>query len=653
MHRFAVGLAVPFVGVAGTLGLAVGGGASAQNLDNQNPINATIGTTDFTVELVDVIRLPNSGGLAPRLDLLVPGPQDDGRLVANDQRGGVYAFTPGDLQPTQIFDASTLPGFAQTITAGNSSGFELGMRSFAFHPDFNRPGTAGFQKAYVAYSTFNGGGPNVFGTPSGFGTNHFSALAEFTVDPETLEFDANSRRDILKVAQPFSNHNVGQIAFKPGTQPGDPEHGLLYLGSGDGGSGNDPVNAGQRLDTVLGKILRIDPTPSDNDEYSIPADNPTSTIGAINPEIWATGLRAPTRLTWDDPTLGGDGRLYINEIGQDAVEEVNVGRKGANYGWKVREGTFVNNGFGGISALPGNHPTDAFTYPVAQYDHDFDNDGDKEDLVASIGGSVVRDPNLPQLFGHYVFGDFANQSDGPIYVVPVEELIERDDFSNVDALDDGLLAPFEELRLTRDGSPIDSFEDLLQDTTGNPFQNRTDTRFGYDANGGVYVLNKHDGWVRKLMAAPRELSDFDFSGASDATDADRILEAFGPITTNTSIFNLVTTGPSAAFIDAADFDAWLSLVGSTRGDADLDGQVAQGDLNAVLNNWGLVGVGYASGDLDGSGSVEQGDLNVVLNNWGDTAAPSFVLNPGVVPEPAAAAFVALGLAAVARRRRLN
>ncbi|MEM7578085.1 MAG: PQQ-dependent sugar dehydrogenase, partial [Planctomycetota bacterium] len=367
---------------------------SAQNLDNQNPINATIGTTDFTVELVDVIRLPNSDGQAPRLDLLTPAPTGNGRLVANDQRGGVYAFTPGDLQPTQIFDASTLPGFA-------ASGFERGMRSFTFHPDFDRAGTDGFRKAYVMYSTFDGSGPNVFGTPTGFGTNHFSALAEFTVDPDTLVFDPNSRRDILKVAQPFSNHNVGQIAFVPGTVPGDAEHGLLYLASGDGGSGNDPVGAGQRTDTPLGKILRIDPTPSGNDEYTVPADNPFVGAPGLD-EIWATGLRAPTRITWDDPTLGGDGRMYINEIGQDAVEEVNVGRKGANYGWKVREGTFENRNNGDIRALPANHPTDGFTYPVAQYDHDFDNDGDKEDLVASIGGSVVRDPNLPQLFGHYV-----------------------------------------------------------------------------------------------------------------------------------------------------------------------------------------------------------------------------------------------------------
>ncbi|MEM8783415.1 MAG: PQQ-dependent sugar dehydrogenase [Planctomycetota bacterium] len=615
--------------------------AGAQNLDNENPINTTIGTTDFTVELVDVIRLPNSGfNQAPRLDLLLPAPTGDGRLVANDQRGRVYAFTPGDLAPQTIFDATTLPGF--------TDGFEKGVRSFAFHPDFQRAGSAGFGKAYVMYSTFNSGGPNVFGTPAGFGTDHFSALAEFDVDPETLAFDASSRRDILKVAQPFSNHNVGQVAFKPGTQPGDPEHGLLYLGSGDGGSANDPVNAGQRTDTLLGKILRIDPLQNGGSAYTVPSSNPFVNDANVLDEIWATGLRAPTRLNWDDASLGGDGRLFINEIGQDAVEEINVGQAGANYGWKIREGTFENRNNGDIRALPSDHPTDIFTYPVAQYDHDFNNNGIKESGVASIGGPVARDPNLPQLDGHYLFGDFVDQSGGPIYVVPVEDLIERDDFSDLASLDGGSLAPFEELRLTRNGVEVDGLAEVIGANTGNPNQRRTDLRFGSDGLGGVYVLNKQDGWVRKLLAAPRELSDFDFSGASDAADVDRLLAAFGAIETNTSIFNLVSTGPSAAFIDDADLEAWLDLVGSTLGDANFDGRVEQGDLNAVLNNWGATGVGYALGDLNGSGSVEQGDLNLVLNNWGDAAAPD--LRGFAVPEPGLAALGAALLGIGLRRR---
>ncbi len=628
----------------GVVGLVSTGPLQAQQLDRENPINATVPTTDFTVELVDVIRIPNSSGQAPRLDLLTPAPTDDGRLVVNDQRGRVYAFTPGQVNPSLIFNAGSIPGFAL-------SGFERGMRSFAFHPDFNQQGADGFGKAYVMYSTFDGSGPNVFDTPAGFGTDHYSALAEFDVNPETLVFDSNSRRDILKVAQPFGNHNVGQIAFKPGTTRGDGEHGLLYLGSGDGGSANDPVGAGQNNNTPLGKVLRIDPLQDGNDAYTVPPDNPFVDVPGLD-EVWATGLRAPTRLAWDDESLGGDGRMFIHEIGQDSVEEINVGRPGANYGWGIREGTFAKSGTS-IFTLPANHPTDIFSYPVAQYDHDFDNDGQKEDTVASIGGPVARGPALPQLDGHYVFADFANQSDGPIYVVPVEDLIERDDFTNLSSLSDGFLAPFRELRLTRDGVEIASFEALLQQTTGNPFQDRTDTRFGYDGNGGVYVLNKHDGWVRKLMAAPREATDFNFSGFSDVDDLDDLLAAFGIVNSDTAIYNLDTTGISSNRINNADLVAWLALTGNVNGDANLNGQVEQGDLDAVLQNWGSTAatnpqLGWGTGDLDGNGLVAQGDLDRVLQNWGGSAAPDF---RGVdVPEPTAAA-VLLGGVVLLRYRR--
>ncbi len=608
----------------------------AQQLDRENPINATIPTSTLSAEVVDVIRIPVSGiGAHPRLDYLTYVPDGSGRLVVSDQRGRLWGFSPGDTQASLVLNESAMPGFADN--------FEMGVRGFAFHPDFTTPGAAGEHKVYVAYSANNGLGTPDYATPAGFGTDHHSVVAEFTLDPGTLAVVPNSRREVIRIAQPFSNHNIGQLAFNPVADT-DPDYGKLYIALGDGGAGGDPVNAGQRLDTPLGGILRIDPTPDGGNAYAVPADNPFVSVNNAAPELWAIGLRNPHRFAWDPTDQGGDGRMFISDIGQDSVEEINVGRAGANYGWDIREGTFVNDNSGNIFVLPANHATDDFTYPVAQYDHDFNNNNIKEAGVSVVGGFVYHDDALPQLQDKYFFADFANQEDGPIYIIDTVDLIERDDFSNVNSLNDGLLAPFEKLRLTRNGNPLASFEALVEQTTGNFNLNRSDLRFGNDADGAIYLLNKHDGWVRKLLPAPRESTDFDFSGFSDADDIDALFAAFGDVTPNTEIFNLDDTGNSDGVVDAADYTVWRSLTGALLGDANFSGQVEQGDLDAVLQNWGSTTAGYADGDLNKSGQVEQGDLDLVLSHWGDTP-PEFATDPGDVPEPAVGlgvvAFVAL------------
>lgn len=211
--------------------------------------------------------------------------------------------------------------------------------------------------------------------------------------------DPASADVLLRIAHPQSNHNGGWIDFGP--------DGFLYLAVGDGGGSGDPDNNGQNRNGLLGKILRLDVArdafPGDDvRDYAIPAGNPFATAGGA-PEIWATGLRNPFRNAFDRTT----GHLFIADVGQNAVEEVNLmrpGDGGANYGWRVREGT---QSFQGTT-------TETLVDPVLEYRH-----GSGARSGQSItGGYVYRGP-IESLSGHYVFGDFVS---GNLWSVPVNRL---------------------------------------------------------------------------------------------------------------------------------------------------------------------------------------------------------------------------------------
>ncbi len=199
-------------------------------------------------------------------------------------------------------------------------------------------------------------------------------VVDGSIDPET-------EREVLRVDQPYPNHNGGQLAFGP--------DGYLYVGLGDGGSAGDPEGRAQSLGTLLGKILRISPRPADGRPYGIPPDNPFVDTPGARPEIWAFGLRNPWRFSFDRAT----GELWIGDVGQSAWEEVDVlapGRAGANLGWDLLEGSHPFEG----------QPGDARTVPpVYEYPHD-------GEVCAVTGGFVYRGGRIPALRGAYVFGDF-------------------------------------------------------------------------------------------------------------------------------------------------------------------------------------------------------------------------------------------------------
>ncbi len=190
-----------------------------------------------------------------------------------------------------------------------------------------------------------------------------------------------SRRQLLFVDQPYDNHNGGDLVFGP--------DGDLYIGLGDGGSGGDPHGNGQSLGTLLGKMLRIRPTPAGAKPYRIPADNPFVDVPDARPEIWAYGLRNPWRYSFDPAT----GDLWIADVGQSAWEEIDrlpAGSPGgANFGWNLLEGTHRYDG----PAPPGAVP------PVYEYAH-------ATGGCVVIGGEVYRGSAIPALDGDYVFADF-------------------------------------------------------------------------------------------------------------------------------------------------------------------------------------------------------------------------------------------------------
>ena len=207
-------------------------------------------------------------------------------------------------------------------------------------------------------------------------------ISELPFDGTTADF--SRERNLLRIPKPFNEHNAGTLLFEP--------DGTLLIAIGDGGGSGDRFNNGQRTDVLLGKVLRIDPTPSGSLPYTIPADNPFAkapTLGAKKSrgEVFAYGLRNPWRISVDPAT----GDLWVPDVGQNLYEEINrvpKGRAGMNFGWRLREGK---------QSFTGSRPAGA-TDPVYDYPH-------KDGRCAVVGGAVYRGAKIPGIVGWYVFGD--------------------------------------------------------------------------------------------------------------------------------------------------------------------------------------------------------------------------------------------------------
>ena len=273
-------------------------------------------------------------------------PGDASRLMVVEQAGRIRVVRNGRTLRAPFLD----------IRGQVSSGGERGLLSMAFAPDYARS-----HLFYVYFTRRNGD----------------VRIVQFRGSGDRA--DASSARNVITIPHStFPNHNGGQLQFGP--------DGKLYAGIGDGGSESDPNRNGQRMSTLLAKLIRIDPTPGGG--YSVPADNPFVGRSGVRPEIYASGLRNPYRFSFDRLT----GDLTIADVGQNEIEEIDFAAKGrgagANYGWSVYEGRKRYHG--------GSAPRNVF--PVLQQFH-------RDGWCAIIGGYVVRDRSLPGLYGRYVYGD--------------------------------------------------------------------------------------------------------------------------------------------------------------------------------------------------------------------------------------------------------
>jgi glucose/arabinose dehydrogenase len=335
-------------------------------------------------------------------------PPGDSRFFVVQQPGTIRIIQNGALLPGNFLDIQSLVNF---------DGGEQGLLGLTFHPNYSTN-----RKFYVNYTR---------DSPS-----RQTVIAEFqTSASDPNQADPNSQRILLTVSQPFSNHKGGQLAF--GTD------GFLYIGLGDGGNSDtpDPLNNGQNLFSLLGKILRIgvDAPFTGSLPYAIPADNPFVS-GTGSPEIFAYGFRNPWRFSQER----GGSRIFVADVGQSSFEEVDILQKGGNYGWRVMEGAHCFN-------PPTACDTSGKIPPITEYDHSIG--------IAVIGGFVYKGTSIPSLGNKYIFGDL----NGKIF------------------------------SLTE--SPANTFTraDLLS-------TNREISSLGQDAAGELYVLDHGAGIILKLVS---------------------------------------------------------------------------------------------------------------------------------------------------------
>jgi len=323
-----------------------------------------VNSIDFAIESSAVTPTPSPSTQWPVLNFApiatVPSPVTianaaDGtnRLFVVEQSGQIHIIQNGNLLTTPFL----------TITARVSCCGERGLLGLAFPPGF-----ASKQYFYVNYTNTNGN----------------TVISRFRLTSNPNVADPNSEQIVLTIAQPFSNHNGGQLQFGP--------DGYLYIGMGDGGSSGDPQNRAQNPAELLGKILRID-SESNLTQYQIPPTNPFVGNSAYRPEIWAMGLRNPWRFSFDRDT----GDLLIADVGQNQWEELNwqsaLSNGGENYGWRIMEGTHCFNPASGCIQT-------GLTLPIAEYNHS---------LGCSItGGYRYRGLQFPNLYGVYLYGDYCS-----------------------------------------------------------------------------------------------------------------------------------------------------------------------------------------------------------------------------------------------------
>jgi len=465
-----------FITATVLIGLTATSFAQQPGTDPFPPIEATQGV--ISVGFVEFAKIPDTEtGEAPRLMHMVDEPGTK-RLFVNTMRGALYSVSYDGKTVTPYLDINA----ANWGVGVQFAGSERGVQSFVFHPQFSQRGAAGYGKFYTYVDTTNTTATADF-VSGGQNRSHDTVLLEWTAkDPKAKTYDGSAPKELFRAAQPFPNHNGGQIAFNTLANRGDADFGLLYVGLADGGSGGDPMNLAQNLNSAFGKILRIDPLGSNsaNGRYGIPSANPfvsdskPETLG----EIFAYGVRNPQRFTWD----AKDGRMLLADIGQNQVEEISPVTSGANLGWRNWEGSYkyVNRQID----LDNPRSESGLAWPIVEYDH---KDPVLQGLVAITGVTVSRNTDVKQLKNLIIFGD--NPS-GEIFYI------------DADKPATGGAAAIRRI-LLNDGGTNKTLLQVVKEKTAaqnKPVATRADLRFGFSAKGQIFLLNKRDGIIRLLTS---------------------------------------------------------------------------------------------------------------------------------------------------------
>jgi glucose/arabinose dehydrogenase len=417
-----------------------------------------------------------SGLTAPNWGTFAPG--DDGRLFVSDQAGILWAIDLASGSKAVFLDVSSR--LVSLGVFGQGTFDERGLLAVAFHPDYANNGLL-----YTYTSEPLSGAADFSTMPAGTFANHQSVISEWQVPNPTDKasvVNPASNRVILRIDEPQFNHDGGGMGFG--------HDWMLYVSLGDGGGADDhdgqpfiggrplighSTGNGQDPSNPLGAILRIDPmgSNSSNGQYDIPADNPFVGQAGYLDEIYAYGFRNPFRFSFDMET----GDLYVGDVGQNDVEEVDVVVSGGNYGWNAKEGSFcfdINGpgpGFAFEADPCPNEPTGVID-PVAEY-NTADDLVQNQDGRAVIGGFVYRGGEIPGLVGRYVFGDFSLftdsgvNNDGRLFFLNKKNIVRHNQIKS---------------------SKVFEFQLEGQDRLGLSLLG-----FGQDAQGELYVLANGTG----------------------------------------------------------------------------------------------------------------------------------------------------------------
>jgi len=524
------------------MSLIVATGAALMALIAARPAAVQSPPTRLTLELQEYAALPitadntdtNTRSQLARVNYLRDEPGGR-RFFVNDLNGVLYLLDKQTKTFTKYLDFNGLAGhdglFPKFTYARN---FATGLTNVILDPDYARNGV--FYTLHMEDPSIPGSALPRSGVVPGLDLTGYTTTAavptptvEGRIDRECVLVEWTDRniantafegtaRELLRVQYPLAPHPLGEMTFNPVARRDDPDWRVMYLGAGDSQSGEQTDSRRlnpQRLDTLVGKILRIIPdlrehtttsTVSGNGRYRIPNDNPFVAIDGARKEIWAYGLRNPHRLAWDvDPATPASPTLLSFTIGLATWETVDVIHKGANYGYPLREGTQSMSPTNGMGPLPQpdeipvqisdtvTHGSVKPTYPVIEYPHSRDSGGD-----AIAGGFVYRGTLVPALKGKLVFGDITV---GRIWYADRADVLAADNgnpmtLAAIHEMDAGLRQLTEDMYRRRGGKG-----DALPGVGAQSGRGRVDLRFAVDNDGELYLLTKSDGMIRKVVGA--------------------------------------------------------------------------------------------------------------------------------------------------------